>query len=135
MTSSEQLMDRASAGGVRVSWADLHGRSGIYHDDLREIVLDVCLTDYQTRSVMAHELSHAHHRDRPTVSRQEHERRERRADADAARTLIAPDEYAFAEEMVGPDPGALAVELGVCRWVVEAFQREASHGRGWTCAQ
>ena len=134
MTTSEDLMNRAEAGGLRVTWTDLRGRSGRYDDDRREILLDLCLTEYQTRSVMAHELSHAHWRDRPTACALEHERRERRADAEAARTLIEPAEYAEAERAHGPHVGAIASELGVCTWVVEAFQREARHGRGWTCA-
>lgn len=133
MRTSEDLMNRATAGGVRVTWTDLRGRSGRYDDDQREILLDLCLTEYQTRSVMAHELSHAAWRDQPTECPVEHERRERRADAEAARTLIEPAEYAAAERIHGAHPGGIAAELGVCRWVVEAFQREASHGRGWTC--
>ena len=132
---THDLLRRADVAGVKVRWRDLAGRHyGIYDDDRREIVLDVCLTDYQARSTLAHELSHADWRDRPTRDHHEHERRERRADAEAARALIRPAQYAEAERVHGPHPGAIATELGVCRWVVEAFQREAQHGRGWTCA-
>lgn len=132
MLGTEQLHDRAQQRGVRVAWADLGRRRGLYEDDLDRITLNLCLTDYQEKSTLAHELSHAHWHDRPTASRTEHQRRERRANAEAARMLITAAEYARAEEAVGPDPGALAVELSVSRWVVEAWQREADAGRAWT---
>lgn len=132
--TSEELMSRAATSGVRVQWADLRGCFGLYEDDRRVILLDLCLTEYQTRSTMAHELSHALWRDRPTANLREHERRERRADAEAARDLISASEYALAEKLVGPDPGALAEELGVSKWVIEVWQREARVGREWTCA-
>ena len=103
---------------------------GYYRDSERLIVLDLCLAESAEVSVLSHELGHAHYRDTGTDPRQEV-----RADRWAARRLIDPHEYARAEEMVGPHPGALAVELGVSRWVVETFQSEAAAGRGWTgCA-
>ena len=45
------------------------------------------------------------------------------------------DYVALAERLVGPDPGALAEELGVSKWVIEVWQREARVGREWTCVQ
>lgn len=133
--TSDELADRALHQGVRVRSADIGHLHGLYDDDARCITLHVCLTDYQKRSTLAHEISHATWRDRPTRDRYEHERRERRADADAARTLIHPVDYARAEALVGSDPGALAVELDVSKWVILAWQREARHGRAWTQAQ
>lgn len=130
--TADDLLDLAAHNGVRVRSADLGEISGYYDDDTRCITLDICLATYQVRSTMAHELSHAKHRDRPVRQKDVHEARERRADADAARMLIDPLEYAAAEAFVGPHAGALAVELGVTRKVVLAFQREADLGRSWT---
>lgn len=127
------VFEAAHRLGVRVEWADLGDRSGLYDDDRRTITLDPCLTERQAASTGAHELSHATWRDRPTRDRRLHQRRERRADGEAARTLVAPEEYARAEAIVGPDPAMLADELDVEPWVIEAWQREAEHGRGWTC--
>ena len=129
------LHERVVLQGARVVWADLGShRMGLYQDDMRKITLNLCLTGWQERSTLAHELSHATWRDRPVRNQVEHEARERRADAEAARTLINARDYEAAEAAVGPDVGALAVELGVSRWVVEAWQREADAGRGWTRA-
>ena len=117
--------------GVRVVWTDLGGAAhGYYRDSERLIVLDLCLAESAEVSVLSHEIGHAHYGDVGHDPAQE-----ARADRWAARRLIDPAEYAQAEEMVGPHPGALAMELGVSRWVVETFQSEAAAGRGWTgCA-
>ncbi|SNS42659.1 protein of unknown function [Micrococcales bacterium KH10] len=131
---TDDLLDEAARNGVRVRQADLGERWGHYDDDARCITLNVTMTDPQVRSTLAHELDHAWHRDRTVHDPDEHRRRERRADATAARRLISPIEYAIAERMVGPDPRALADELDVAPWVIEVFQREADIGRKWTRA-
>ncbi|ROR94020.1 uncharacterized protein DUF955 [Salana multivorans] len=133
LTTPDAIFDAAHSLGVRVEWADLDDDHGIYDHERRTITLHLCLTGVQIVSTAAHEYSHAFHRDEPIRDRREHDRRERRADVEAARMLISPEEYARAERLVGPDAGAIAEELGVSRWVVETFQREAGHGRGWTC--
>ncbi|MCL2464646.1 MAG: ImmA/IrrE family metallo-endopeptidase [Micrococcales bacterium] len=129
MLTSGDLYDRASGGGVGVRWADLGGRSGCYDDGERTITLNLCLTEEQTCSTMAHELSHARWHDQTPADRRARNRQEWRADDEAAHMLISTAEYAVAEMIVGPDPGALADELGVSRWVVEAWQADRD-GRG-----
>ncbi|GAA2237362.1 hypothetical protein GCM10010401_06880 [Rarobacter faecitabidus] len=132
MLTVDDLLDLAAHNGVRVRSADLGEISGYYDDDSRCITLDICLATYQVRSTMAHELSHARHRDRPLREPRAHKVREERADAEAARMLISPEAYAMAEAEHGPHAGAIACELGVTRKIVLAFQREAALGRAWT---
>jgi len=127
------IYNAAAADGVRIRWADLGHRAGQYDDDQRIITLNLCLTAAQELSTAAHEWQHAIHRDRGDVPPHVVRAQEARADEGAARMLIDPEEYAAAERLVGSHPGALAAELGVCRWVVEAFQRATDHGRGWVC--
>lgn len=130
--TTDDLLDEAAHNGVRVLSTDLGERWGHYSDTERCIRLHVCMTDPQIRSTLAHELDHAAHRDRDTRDRDAHERRERRADATAARRLIDPKRYAEAERLVGPDARALAEELDVAPWVIETYQAEADLGRQWT---
>lgn len=130
--TTDDLLDEAAHNGVRVLSTDLGELWGHYSDMERCIRLHVCMTDPQIRSTLAHELDHAEHRDRDTHDRRAHERRERRADATAARRLIDPTLYADAERIFGPDPRALAEELSVAPWVIEAYQVEADLGRRWT---
>lgn len=128
------LLAVARALGVAVDWVARipGGPAGGYIHQQRRIVVDHRLTGPQARSVLAHELSHASHGDTPPADPATRARQERRADADAARMLITPQAYAAAEQLVGPHPGALAVELDVARWVIDAWQREAAAGRAWT---
>ena len=121
------LYEHAERIGVLVEAVPMHGRNGLYDDDQRTIFLRSSLTAVEERSVLAHEVSHAEHRDRGIAQTFED-----RADQDAARRLITVDEYAAAEAEVGPDPAALAERLEVCRWVIESWQAAASVGRGWT---
>lgn len=133
MDPLEALYAWADAEGVSVEWEHLDGIEGHYDHAARTIYLDRCLVGYQERSVLAHEINHALHADRPTRDAREIARRERRADEYAARRLITPQDYAAAERAVGDShPGALAIELDVCTWVVEAWQHAARVGRGWT---
>ncbi|CAM4152752.1 ImmA/IrrE family metallo-endopeptidase [Corynebacterium belfantii] len=74
--------------------------------------------DRETLCTLAHELGHAHYGDPP-----EHDGwREKRADRFAARILITPGEYAVAERLHGPCPGAIAYELGVTAHLIQAWR-------------
>ena len=73
----------------------------------------------QYKSVLAHELGHAHYGDPPG----HHGAHELRADRFAARLLISPADYAVAEKVYGPYPAAIAAELGVTVNILKSWQR------------
>lgn len=105
--------------GLEVEWGDLAPRyRGVYLDDHRRIILDHQLTRVQVTSTLSHEVGHATFGDRCSSRRNE-----LRAWEYGASLIITPTEYAAAEELVGPHPGALALELGVTPKVVEAWRR------------
>lgn len=81
-----------------------------------------------TRSVLAHELGHAHLGHVPTSTPAIRAHQERQADEWAARRLITPRAYAEAEEVRGPHVASLAFELGVTIELVTAFQRLLREG-------
>lgn len=82
------------------------------------------LTHAEQRSVIAHELGHAHY---------EHDcssdRNEREADAWAANLLVDPESYANLERE-GHDHHAIADHLGVTLDVVHAFQQHCMQRLG-----
>ena len=99
------------------------GLQGIYVCDHDLIILDDRLCAVQRRCVLAHEISHARHRD----SGCRHDRWvERRADMEAAMMLVDPLEYAYAETVYDGNLYGMARELDVLPWVVDAY-RERLH--------
>lgn len=103
---------------VEVQWADLgEHRRGEYRDDHGLIVLNHKLTRAQATATLAHEVGHAVFGDRASTPANE-----RRASEYGASLIITPREYAAAERMVGHHPGALAAELGVTRYLIEAWR-------------
>lgn len=112
-----QLIDHAHAEGIRVWWRHT-GRCGTWSERHRCIWLDPALTDREARSVLAHELGHAHYGDRgpqpPHI--------EARAWRWAADLLITRAEYALAEHIHGQDTAAIADALDVTLEVVDAYQ-------------
>ncbi|GAA5154655.1 hypothetical protein GCM10023340_38570 [Nocardioides marinquilinus] len=83
-----------------------------------QVVISPRLTLVEAACTLAHEVGHAAFGDdysTPAV--------ERRAWEYAASLLVEPWEYAQAERVVGPDPRALALELGVTVQLVEAWRR------------
>lgn len=110
---------RVPAGpGVPAAYYDHHART-IY--TRREQTVE------SYRTALAHELGHAYYGHHPPASRAEHSRQEAQADRYAANLLISPTEYALAERLYGPHPGAIADELEVTRHLVEVWQ--ATHER------
>lgn len=103
-------------------WRDLGRRRGEYRHQHRLITLNPKMSEVLQRSTLAHELGHAHYGDMWVADPNAAEFQERRANQFAARILISPTEYAVAEALVGPHSGALAKELGVARYIVEAWQ-------------
>ncbi|MEN1976866.1 ImmA/IrrE family metallo-endopeptidase [Cellulomonas sp. P4] len=120
----EELLAKAAAQGVRVAWRDLGRRAGEYHSS-GLILLNPRRSETTQRVTLAHELGHAHYGHTRVDDRREHEHQERLADRFGARLLISPMEYAAAEQLVGPHPGALARELGVTTKVIEAWRAVA----------
>jgi Zn-dependent peptidase ImmA (M78 family) len=80
------------------------------------------------RSVLAHELGHAHlgHGPAPTPAIRAHQ--ERQADEWAASRLISARAYAEAELIRGPHLASLAFELNVTIELVLAYQRLLRQG-------
>lgn len=91
---------------------------GYYEDEERAIYLNARCREDQALSALAHEVGHGIHGDRCST-----EAIERRADETGASLVVTRDEYAEAEELVGPHAGALARELGVTRDLVLAWRR------------
>jgi Zn-dependent peptidase ImmA (M78 family) len=118
----QELIDHAAAMGLRVKWRNLGRRSGEVHSS-GLILLNPRKTEFSQRITLAHEIGHAHH-GHDWTGAHDVERDEREADTYAARLLISAADYAFAEQIVGEHPGALAKELGVTVRLVELW-REA----------
>lgn len=110
------LCEFAESRGVLVAWAIGLPEMGRWVPERRMIILRHGLTDTAARSILAHELGHAHHGDDCSTPAAE-----ARAWRFAARLLITPREYAAAEAL-HPATGAVARELGVLVDVVEAYQ-------------
>lgn len=102
----------------------LHGDvQGLYLREPNLILLDRDLTSEQRRCVLAHEISHARHRDGGC---QCDRWTERRANLEASAMLIRPMEYAMAEAIYEGNVMGIARELNVMPWVVQAY-RERLH--------
>lgn len=92
---------------------------GLWDHQARTIYLNRVLTSPQLAATLAHEYVHYLRGD--TGPQPPHV--ERRVDEQAALMLISAGEYAQAEQIVGCNPGALAVELDTTLWVVHAWRR------------
>lgn len=116
------LLAFAESKKIRVQEAPLHRVRGFYQPETRLIVISSHLTQIQAHCTLAHELGHAVYGDRPTRNHSQHDFQERRANEWAATTIIDPHDYAEAEQLYGPHPGALAQQLRVTRELIEAWQ-------------
>lgn len=123
----ENLIAHAATMGLGIKWRDLGRRAGELHS-AGVIVLNPRKSALTQRVTLAHELGHAWHGHDWTRDH-DRERDERQADLYAARLLIRPSDYAFAEQIVGCHPGALAKELGVTRRLIEIWQDTNEHRR------
>lgn len=114
----KDLLRVAASMRVMVHLAHLEGDDlgGYDHED-RAILLRIGMTRAQTRSVLAHELAHAHY-----GHECDHGPEDRQADKYAAQLLISPERYAYAER-VNPDEWAIAEELDVTVKVVRDYRR------------
>ena len=81
----------------------------------------------QYRSVLAHELGHAAHRDTPTGNGHFDQRQERRADEYAARLLINPTDFETAAIWHHGHLPAIADELEVTKHILKTWQSMAAN--------
>lgn len=116
----DELEQLADAIGVTVTRHTV-GPKGWYQHHNRTISLHASLAGPAERCTLAHELGHAMAGDEPTGVDWADQRAERAADRFAAELLISPAEYALAEQMYGPEPGAIARELGVTRHLLDVW--------------
>lgn len=121
----EALFDYAASRGVQVEYCDLRhlGRAGDYHAPTKHIRIQQGMLYRKERSVLAHELAHAHYSDEPDLFGNLGPRMEARADEWAAHFLIHPDEYRLAEERYGTRTDWIAQELCVLEKLVIAYER------------
>ena len=119
-------MSEDSLEYIALQWSSrIHDRplpdklEGVYDAEHNEIILSDRLSTVQRRCVLAHEISHAKHRDRGG-----HADRytEQRADMEAARMLISQADYVTAEILYGNDECAIARDLNVMPWVIRAYK-------------
>lgn len=118
----QHLLRLAEEQHLRV--VERSGRTrGGYDPVTRTIRLSPGMSARTARSVLAHELGHAHlgHLPAPTSAIRTHQ--ERRADEWAAHHLITTHAYAEAEAIRGPHLASLAFELDVTVELVAAYQR------------
>lgn len=118
---TENLYDIAEKLGVRTV-EDLHtpGLLGGYHKPTGTIVLASGMTARQYRSVLAHELAHALHKD---THEECNSAVERKRDLQAAEWLIDPEEF---RRVVTAYPGhaeTIAYHLDVTVDLVHAYAR------------
>lgn len=116
----ESLLADCDRQSITVITAPLPGtRQGAYCHATRTIVLRRGMPDRLAVPTLMHEMCHAERGDDgPQLAAVE-----ARINRVVACRLVTVGEYATAESTVGPSVGALAVELDVPVWVIEAFQR------------
>ena len=116
----ESLLADCNRQSITVIAAPLPGtRQGAYCHATRTIVLRRGMPDRLAVPTLMHEMCHAERGDdgpQPAAV-------EARINRAVACRLVTVAEYAAAEALAGPGVGALAVELDVPVWVVEAFRR------------
>lgn len=113
-----ELIARAAEYGLSVHGSDMSGgKIGRYVPHLQRIYFDLSLTLSERRTVIAHELGHAHFGhdcDSP--------RNERQADAFAATLLVDPEWYAELEQ-INHDAEWIAEEMMVAPYVIVDYRR------------
>lgn len=118
-----RLLDFADALGVTIEYRELPaGRDGQYVHARRVIQLRPGMHSRLHRSVLAHELCHALWGDVPSRFGPVNAKQERRAEEWAALRLIDHDEYRYLEAVHEGRAGGIALDLGVMKSIVMAYQ-------------
>lgn len=112
--------DHAEQLGITVVHRTLRASNGLWVPDARTIILRPRMRRIVERSVLAHELGHAHH-----AHRDDRPKHELQADRFAARHLIHPSELQRAAS-ASPDPGAWCHELAVNARILRRYLADAS---------
>lgn len=115
----DALLEWCFEQGITVSIGDVGTDWGRYYRARRSIVLSRALSQRQRLPVLLHEIAHAARGD----DGHQPERIERRINEEVSLTLIDPRAYVAAEERFGWSTGAIAAELELPRWVVQAYRR------------
>lgn len=98
------------------------GPPGWYDHHARVISTRRGMSIQQYRSVLAHELGHAHYGDTPTGNGYYDQRQERRADEYAAQLLISPIEFEAAATWHHGHLPAIADELEVTKHLLRVWK-------------
>lgn len=123
MTIDDYLLDLADQAGIRIEYGRLRdGRDGEYIHCDRLIRLRAGMHARLHRSVLAHELAHAAFAHVPSKFGPVHAKQERMAEEWAALRLISPADYQHVERLHEGHPGAMALELGVMKSILLAYQ-------------
>lgn len=125
MTPADQhLADLIDQARITIEYGRIRdGRDGEYHHARSLIRLRPGMSARKHRSVLAHELAHAAFAHVPSKFGPVHAKQERMADEWAALRLIDMHDYRHLEELHHGHPGAIALDLGVLRSIVVAYQR------------
>jgi Zn-dependent peptidase ImmA (M78 family) len=113
-----ELLAKAAEYGLEVHGSHLpHPKVGSYIPELQRVYFDLSLTMPWRRSVIAHEIGHAHHGHLcdSTVN-------EKQADAFAAHLLVEPEWYAELEQ-ISHDANWIGEEMNVAPYVIEDYRR------------
>lgn len=121
------LVDTCDALGLMIRWTPMPPhRRGAYDARRRIVYLARDLDGAAAVATLMHEMEHARRGDDGHQPRAV----ERRIDETVAHQLITADDYARAEAVTGArDSGAIAVEMGLPRWVVSAYRRTLRRAR------
>lgn len=117
------LADLVEQAGITVEYKKLReGRDGESFVDRKLICLRPGMPARLHRCVLAHELGHHALGHAPTRFGPVHAKQERAAEEWGALRLIGLDDYRHVEEIHAGHAGAMSLELGVMRSMLEAFQ-------------
>lgn len=113
-----ELLQRAWAMGLEVHGSHIpRPKVGAYFPDLGRIYFDLDLTYAERRTVIAHELGHAHY-----GHTCDSDRNERQADRYAATLLVDPEWYSELER-INTDAEWIADEMNVAPYVIVDYRR------------
>lgn len=119
--SYDELLSMAEAFDLDVREQPLrNGLCGLYANDLRIIVVDATMPEYQKRCTLVHEMVHAAHGD--SSCNPYGKNAEKRARRETALYLVDLVDYQSCEKVYGGDSCKIASELDVTKQVIDDFK-------------